>query len=159
MPNPIAQLINGNRFDFSSIEIVINGITYAAVQEITYSHSLEPGQLRGTRADKLGRTRGQYDSEGSITMYKGDYQQMISALALVPPLLGGYMEKSFLVNVTYSEIQSGELVVDVLQGCRIVSDEDSHTQGSDALQVTANLDIMKLLRNGIPPVAPTALIP
>lgn len=154
----IAQLINGIRYDYSSIEISINGITYSAVQEISYQHSLEPGILRGTRAGKLGRTRGQYDATGSLVMYKSDYQQLITLLQATNPLTG-YMEKSFLVTVIYEEIGSGELITDILQGCRITSSENSHSQGSDALQVTSQMDIMNLLENGIPAIAPTALFP
>lgn len=157
MPS-IAQLINGVRYDFSSIELTINGLTYSAVQEISYTHELQPGILRGTRPGKLGRTRGQYDANGSLVMYKSDYQQFITLLQATNPLTG-YMEKNFLVTVIYEEIGSGELITDVLQGCRIVSEENSHSEGSDALQVTAQLDIMQVIPNGMTPIAPTALLP
>ena len=81
IPDPFQQLINGKTFDFSSIEITIGALSYTNVTEITYSDSLEPGILRGTSAKKKGRTRGEYNAEGSITVYKADLASILAELA------------------------------------------------------------------------------
>jgi hypothetical protein len=147
VPAPFKQLINGNTFDFSSIEITIGALSYTNVTEITYSDSLEPGILRGTSAKKKGRTRGEYDAEGSITIYKADLATILAELAALG--VGGYMEASFDVTVTMSEGLVSIPVTDSLVGSRITNIEDSHSQGSDALMSTLTLDLMELSRNGL----------
>lgn len=146
IPAPIAQLINGKVFDFSSIELVAGPQTFSNLQEVSYSDSLEPGTLRGTSAKKKGRTRGEYDVEASISIYKGDLATLLGTLAALG--LGGYGEAEFDINVTYSE-GLDNVITDTLIGCRITDIEDSHSQGSDALQVTITLDVMELTRNGL----------
>lgn len=152
MPNPIAQLINGMRYDFSSIELNILGIPFTLVTEINYSDSLEPGTLRGTSPKKLGRTRGEYDAEGSITIYKADYNQL-TTLLLPLALGGGFMEAPFLITVMYQEVRSEGLITDTLRGCRIVSNDSSNSQGGDPSMMSIDLNIMEILWNGKRPVA------
>lgn len=146
VPSPIAQLINGKVYDFSSIELVAGPQTFTNLQEVTYSDSLEPGILRGTSAKKKGRTRGEYDAEGTISFYKGDLSSLLSTLAALGK--GGYGEAEFDINITYSE-GLDNVITDTLVGCRITDIEDSHSQGSDALTVSLTLDIMEISRNGL----------
>ena len=146
IPSPIAQLINGKIYDFSSIELVAGPQTFSNLQEVSYSDSLEPGILRGTSAKKKGRTRGEYDAEGSITIYKGDLSQLLATLAALGK--GGYMEAEFDINATFSE-GLDNVMTDSLVGCRITDIEDSHSQGSDALTVALTLDVMEISRNGL----------
>lgn len=152
MPNPITRLINGNRYDFSSVEVNLNGVPYVAIQDISYNHSKEVGYLRGTTPHKLGRTRGEYNAEGNFTIYKADYQQFLQLL-LPLALGGGYMEAPFIITVMYQELRSEGLITDTLEGCLITNDEDSHSQGSDALMVSVDIDIMTISRGGIRAVA------
>lgn len=146
IPSPISQLINGKVYDFSSIEAVAGPQTFTNLQEVSYSDSLEPGILRGTSAKKKGRTRGEYDAEGTISIYKGDLATLLQTLSALG--LGGYMEAEFDINVTYSE-GLDNVVTDTLIGCRITDIEDSHSQGSDALTVSLTLDVMEISRNGL----------
>jgi hypothetical protein len=148
----LGPLINGHRFDYSSVEINLGGTIYTAVQEITYSHSLEPGYLRGTKPQKIGRTRGEYNAEASIKLYKADYHNLTQMLSLLNPIVG-YMEASFTITVIYQEIaSSGQLITDVLSGCRMTKAENSHSQSSDALQVSVDLDVMQIVENLLIPV-------
>ena len=147
----LGQLINGHKFDYSSIEIHVGGTPFVAVQEISYSHTLEPGYLRGTAPGKLGRTRGEYNAEGSLTLYMPDYKQLCKQLAAMNPQ-AGYMEAVFTITVSYQEIAtSSQLITDVLEGCRFTSAEHSHSQGNDALQVSVDIDIMRIIENGLQP--------
>lgn len=153
----VGPLINGHKFDYSSIELNVEGQMFTAVQEISYSHTLEPGVLRGTKPQKIGRTRGEYNAEGSLTMYLADYKSLITLLALKNPTVG-YMEQSFTITVMYQELAvSAQLITDVLIGCRFTSVEHSHSQGNEALQTSVNLDIMSIIENGLPPVFDNSL--
>lgn len=148
----IGSLINGKLFDFSSVEIKVGGIVNVNVSEINYSHGLDPGYFRGTSAMWSGRTRGVYDTDGSFTMYKQDYNVLTRALAALG--LGGYMEAEFLITVMYREVGATLPITDQLQRCRIKHDEDSHSSGNDPIVVKADLSIFQILRDGVPAVSP-----
>lgn len=139
-------LINGVRFDFSSVEIHIGAEVFNGIKEITYKHTLDPGMMRGTRAAVMGRTRGKYDPEASITFYKSEYQDFIAAIG------NNYMLREFNVTVIYQELPALELVTDNLLQCRLKSSENSHSEGEDALVVKCDLSIMRILESGLDPV-------
>ncbi len=139
-------LVNGQKVSFASIEIKIGTLLLTGFTDLSYSQTLEPGIFRGTRPEKLARTIGEHNIEGSFTLVKDEYQELIAALG------NGYMQTPFDITNTYSEINSTTLMTDVLTGCRITSEEDSHSQGTDALVVACDLDIMKMTRNGLLPI-------
>ena len=143
-------LINGLRFDYSSVEINANGSVLRGVKEISYSHKLEPGLVRGTSAQIQGRTRGQYEPEGSMTLYKQEALELIQALG------GGYMEKSFDLVVHFSDFGQ-PLITDRVLGCRIKSEEDSHQEGSDALVTKFDLSVIAVIKGGIDPISNLSL--
>ena len=137
--------INGLRYDYSSAEINVAGRVITGVKEVRYSHKLEPGKVRGTSAQINGRTRGQYEAEASITLYKQEAQELIAALG------AGYMEVAFEVVVHYAD--AGQPVTtDRIVGCRIKSQENSHQEGSDALSVKFDLDVIAVIENGVEPI-------
>ena len=137
--------INGQIYSFASTEIKIGAAIYTGLTDISYNQTLEPGIFRGTRPEKLARTIGEHNVEGSFTMVKVEYQELIAALG------DGYMQTPFDITVTYAETNS-PIVTDVLTACRITSEEDSHSQGTDALVVACDLDIIKMTRNGLLPI-------
>jgi hypothetical protein len=140
-------LINGHRYDFSSIEFKYKPPTGVVVRtlglkDIDYSDSLEPGKVRGNHAQKVGRTRGEYDSEASFTMYKSEFDEMV---ALLGP---GYMEKYFDLSVTYAEAGS-PTTTDSIVACRIKKVSNAHSEGGEPLAVKVDLDPSHILRNGL----------
>lgn len=148
-------LINGHRFDWSAVQITIDGIPYTGVKSCSYKQTLTPGVVRGTRAQKTGRTRGQHESDGSFEFYKEDYQNII--LALSANGTRGYMEVAFTAIVQY-QTSALAVVTDTLAGCRLTSEEDSPGESSDALVVKCDVDIMYVLRNGLTALAPDQLL-
>lgn len=155
MPPVPYPFINGHRYDWSSVAITIDGIPYTGIRSITYRQTLTPGIVRGTRAQPTGRTRGQYEPEGSVEIYKEDYQQIIQALSLGGTR--GYMEVTFPIVVQYSSGLLGVLS-DTLAGCRLASDEDSPAEGSDPMVVSCDLSVMYVLRNGLSALSPDQLL-
>lgn len=147
VPPALGTRINGKVYDFSSVEIVIDGIAYQNVTEINYSHGVEPGVLRGTSAMMRGRSRGSYDTDGSLSMYKEDYANMIGVLA--GKGLGGYMMAEFLVMVAFRDIGAVVPCIDTLHGCRIKRDEDSLSSGGDVIVVKVDLSVFEVVRNGL----------
>lgn len=134
-------LVNGVRYEWSSAEIKLNGLTFLGIKEVAYNHKLEPSKVYGVHPQPIGRTRGVYSAEGSVTMYLSEANQLIESLG------DGYMEQNFDMVVTYAEIDQ-DSITDEIIGCRIKSDDSSLSQGADALVKKFDLDVMFLIRNG-----------
>lgn len=147
-------LINGKRFDHSSVEIAFDGIPIVNVQDINWSESLEPGIERGTSALKLGRTRGMYDADGSVTMSKGAARDFKRRLLLKKPT-SGYGEIEFGVSLTYfEELPDEEPILVELLDVRITKADDATATGGENLQTTFALNIMQIKEDGMTMVAP-----
>lgn len=141
-------VINGHRYSWSSIEIDLGdlGGIQTGVSAISYQQSLEPSKLRGAGSPQpSGRTRGEYDAEGSVSLYKEDADNLIALLG------NGFMEKVFDITVSYADT-GNPVRTDKLFGCRIQTDEQDFSPGGDALEVTFSLNVMKLQRNGFDPL-------
>jgi hypothetical protein len=142
-------MINGIRYDFSSVIIAINGIKFGGVKSLNYSGTLTPGKLRGNRAQVIGRTRGSYDATGSLEVWKAEWRNMLEALG------PGFMEQAFGITAAYSELTTPQLAqLDEIVGCRIVKHEDQMSEGEEPLTVKLDLDIMYVVPNGLVPVSP-----
>lgn len=138
-------LINGNRYSWASVRIRVGSTEYMDVTEISYSHTMERGTVRGVGAQKLGMTRGEYDAEASITFLKEGFDQLVEALG------EGYMEIPFDVAVTYAD-EGQDTNTDQLVGCRISSIEKNPSQGTDGLTVSCELDVQYIIENGVKPL-------
>ena len=133
--------VNGVRYDFSSIDINVEGAIFKGYTAVSYSHKLEPGKLRGTSPQVLGRTTGEYDCEGSVTLALEEWTELRAALG------NGFMAKVFGIVVTYGN-DAQPVTSDELVGCRIKNVEKDHSQGTDALAVKLDLDIMYIVEDG-----------
>jgi hypothetical protein len=146
-------LVRGERHDFAAIEVEIDTPAgpkrFKGFKAVNYSVKLEPGQVRGTGARKIGRTRGEATEEGSLELYLAEWDELRAALG------PGYMRKAFDVSVTYGP-DGLPATTDTLVGCRIKSVDKSHSQGADGLVAKLDLDIMKILENGLDPVGDEA---
>ena len=137
----LKRKINGHVYGHSSIECTVNGVIFPAIQEITYSHQLEPGHIFA-KGKKAARTRGRYAPEdATVKLYKADYDHLRASLS------PDYMEKSFVIVVSYGE-QGEPLITDTLKGCRIKMAETTSSQdNTDAVMTTVTLDVMEILEN------------
>ena len=138
--------INGNRYGWSSIEIDIAGDVTFGLKDITYSNGLEPGEVRGNKSVKIGRTRGELKPEASLTMYKLEF------LNLVRQLGPGFMEVVFNVGVSYADTNQPTTTATIV-GARIKKHEDNPKQGNEPASVKVDLDIFIVLEDGISPVS------
>lgn len=141
------RVINGNVYDFSSITITVDNIPYQGITEIAYSDSLEPGELRGTGPYMRGRTRGEYKAEASFSIGKKDFEPLKSALRISPS--GGYGERAFLITVVYRETFDADVITDLIEGCRVTKQENSHGGNSDALITKIDLNVFRVRWNGL----------
>lgn len=145
-------LINGHRFDWSSVRIAFNGALFTAVKSVNYSNKLDPGYIRGTNSQYIGRTRGEYSPGGSIEFYKEEYYDFIKTITANGAR--GYMEVAFGMTVQY-ETFGRAVLTDTIAGARITSDEDDHGESPDGLSIKCDLSPMYILRNGFSPIDPS----
>ncbi len=148
-------LINGLKYDYSSVELNIDGQVFGGVKSINYKWSLDPGVQRGTRAQKIGRSRGTYDADGSIEIYKVEYHAIISRLSRLGTR--GYAETAFNIVVSYEENVT-DVITDQLVGIRLKTGENGHQEGNDPLVVKCDLDIMYILENGLSAIDPRKML-
>ena len=143
-------LINGLRYDFSSVEVSIDGIIQTGFKELSYKDSLEPGEVYGEFAQSLGATRGQYKAEASATMYQVEAQEFIDSLSDFDGT--GYMETYFTVTANYAETGQPTITIKLL-ACRVKSVDDSQKSGSDANETKFDFRVGMIVRNGKYPVS------
>jgi hypothetical protein len=94
-------LVNGVRFDASSIELKINLQRYIGITQVQYEQSLEPGEVRGLNPQVLGYTRGLYRVSGTISMLREEFQDLTTNFQTV---VVGLLEANVVCSVTYSEL-------------------------------------------------------
>lgn len=129
-------VINGFIPDWGSIEINLNGRRYEA-KEVNYQVTVERTAVHGANGKKLGLTRGTVDYEADITLYIQEAVEFLRSLG------DAFAEKTFSVSVSYT-LPNGQVVTDRLEGCRIKSVENGHSQGTDPLQRKFTLDVMNI---------------
>lgn len=152
MPTPPIPypLINGVRFDWSSVEIKAAGRLFDGVKGLDYSQTLEPGKARGNRAQVVGSTRGVLDADGKITLYRLEFDALIAHLVATGGGRG-FMEVMFDINASYADINQ-PTTNDVLKGVRIKKHSHTGTEGGDPLAVECELFVMSVWPNGVPPI-------
>lgn len=125
-------MVNGHRYDFSSVEARIKGKLYKGFKSVNYSQNLEPGEARGNHAQRLGTTRGELKAEADAEMYREEFDELIRDLG------DGFMEARFPIVVSYAD-DGQKVSTDTLHTVRITGVENSNGQGTDALAVKLTL--------------------
>lgn len=124
---PKITLINGRAYDHGQIEIKINGLHYALVKSLTYSSKLERGKAMGTSPLVRAFTRGKYEGDGSLEMYKSIDG---GSLALLRDLGDGYLEKDLTITISYG-VDGDPVTLDTLVGVRLGGHEGGSSEGTD----------------------------
>lgn len=139
--------INGHRFAFASIELFMNGLPLPAlgIKSINYAQSLEPGDVYGSRPQKIGRTRGKQDASCDFEMYRLEWENLKTTLGAAGI---GYGEQPFDITVVWSELPFSPVITDAIIGVRITKAEFSNTEGTDASTVKLTGNVMRLIENG-----------
>ncbi len=150
-------LINGQAYDFAQVEITLPGVGIVPLQEISYSDSLDYGELRGSgSAGILALTGGTYSGDCSFTCEKQVFNQFLKGLSVAAPA-GQINLFEFPISVTYAHPQK-PLITDVIQGCKYGGGESSGSGGApDALVVPVTLKIKRVLWGGTNVLGPLAV--
>lgn len=134
--------INGYEYSFASVKLDANGQKVTGLKGVDYANSVERGQVRGVGIQVLAHTRGQASAEATLTF------STLSAYEAFKQSLGdGYMETVFDIVVSYAE-EGQPLITDKIVGCRLKKPSRSAQQGTEALEVSCELDINYVNENG-----------
>jgi hypothetical protein len=140
------MIVRADAYSFASLEVRIEaeGLSFTTLEftEVEYDDEQEPGELRGTSSEILGRTRGEYKPTGKLKLSKKEHARLLTALG------NGFYRKSVDVIVTYDEPQLG-LIVDSILGCRPKKNSGSNSKGNDPSEAEMELSPLKILWNGI----------
>jgi hypothetical protein len=143
-------LINGYEPSFASIELKIAGsgviLPAPGIKAINYNDKTARAKIFGNSVLPQGRTRGQVTPSGSVEFYR---RQWDSALQILTGSgAWGISERSWVVTVTYAEVGFSP-IMDVLEGVSFINPDSSNSEGTDAAVVKLELDLMKILWNGV----------
>jgi len=149
-------LINGVRFDSSSVELKVNAQRYIGVSSISYEQSLEPGRVDGLNPQALGYTRGKYSVQGTIALYREEFNDLSTNFLTVAQ---GLLEANVTCTVTYSELPPAAIpsgaesgtTTDTIVGMRFTGTRHN-VQGNTADPLVVEMPFIAryLLVNGVP---------
>ena len=148
---PLYPDINGLRFDFSSVSFSFSALPLnpvVGVQAIDYKYKLQPGEVRGTAPQVIGRTRGKYESDCTVTLFKAEEDLLIGAVEGIAAVSGalGFMEQPFDITVVYADYLQAP-ITDQIVGARIMTVTQGHKSGADALVSKVEMNTMYVLPN------------
>lgn len=133
-------LINGKLYSKSSAEVKLNGSRYTGFKAVDYKDKLTPGWAKGNQAERVGRTLGEQEADGSMEMYRDRFDTLINELG------DGFGAVEFDIVVSYTE--GGVTVTDTVEGCRIMEAGGGFTDSADPLTIKIPLSIHRVSWNG-----------
>lgn len=137
-------MINGNRFDWESIEVTLPSGVAIGLTEISYSDErpIEPRYGKGGVPQGFGRKN--YKATGNMTLDREDADQLRMALG------GSYYKGTFPVVVSYAN-DDQVTRTDVLPDCKITKSDTGSKQNDDnAGQIKLDFVIISPIKwNGV----------
>ncbi len=146
-----AVTVNGRYLSFASAEAKLDGQVHSGIKALNYKQSLKSKKVKGRGPYPKGRTKGDYEAEGSIEMLKEWARAFRLALAAKNK---SYGLVEFDVLVYFSESPTDPTHEVKLVGCRIEDEDEGHAQGSDELVEKIALSVMWIEKDGLRMLSP-----
>lgn len=136
-----APLVNGTRHSWSSIELVLFGITITGITAISYKKKSNKTNEYGAGSEPVHRGKGNNEYEASITLMKYEVDRIHAALP-AGSSLGDIAP--FNIAVVYKPEGNDTLKTDIIQNCEFLE------QGIDTKQGDTKVEVqLPLLPGGI----------
>lgn len=118
-------MINGKRYDWEDITVVLPTGIAVYITDISYSDSQAATARYGKGGIPKGYGRGNYEASGSMTIDLEEWEKL--KLALLPSI---YDHIPFNITVSYAETMV-PVVTDILPQVKITKVDTSNSQGSE----------------------------
>lgn len=129
-------LINGNAYDWASIEITLLGKKIFGVTSIDYSDSREIEDVYGAGSYPVARGSGQYKAEAKITLHAEEVNLLQKALPGNKRLQNIGM---FDIIVSYMATNAIKRTVDVIRNCQFKNNKRSVKANDKSIEVEFDL--------------------
>jgi hypothetical protein len=125
---------------------ILETIDFAGIK---YDSKVTVGAKKGASGGrKMARTVGEIEHSGSITLYKDGWRKLQRALAAVAPSRGNQKLLSlvaFSVLVQFTPPGETDIYSAELKGCRVIGHSHDTSEGSDAVKIEVELDIIEIV--------------
>lgn len=140
--------INGNRYSYTSISVVLDGVPQpkGVFTSISYKATQSPGIVQGNQVTQVGRTSGYGTGTGSFEMLVSELDDFYAELT--DNGFAPVMSVDFDIIVSYS-VNDIDVRTDTLRGCRIDDIDSPNQQGTDPTKKTNTFTIARVNLNGI----------
>lgn len=126
------QLINGKAYDWSSIDIGVEGCENIEPVEISYSDSLDDEAIYGKGGKTRGYGTGNYSATCDITLQREDYNEFCKVVKAKGKAFYKYVVPK--ITVSYAD-EGAETSVDVITNVKFNSREFKGSQGDKGVTV------------------------
>ncbi len=139
-------MINGQMYDWASIEIAVAGMPIVSFTSIDYEDSQDVKKVYGKGRKAVGYAKGNLDATGKCSLHREAFELLEAAVPVMAAALG----KSGAVSlydlppvpllVTYAN-KDKPTVKDVLKGVLFKSRKSSMSQNDEAAEIEMDLEI------------------
>lgn len=129
-------LVNGINYDWSSVKLVLFGVPVVGITKITYKTKQKKENNYGMGTQPISRGYGNVEYEGSITLYKEEWQGIIAASVGRAPLDIPFFD----IQVTFGGTRV-QPTLDILRACEFLEDPLSIGQGDTKILIDIPLII------------------
>lgn len=133
---PATPIINGVNYSWSNVKLNLFGVPVVGITEILYHKKQKKENNYGVGQDPVSRGYGNNEYEGSITLYKDEWNRIIQAAANKDPL--GIAP--FTIQVLFGG-SSVTFAQDNLYACEFTNDPFDAKSGDTKLMVKLDLII------------------
>lgn len=151
--------LNGEAQSWANIAVIVQGyggteLTAADLKDLSWSETVEVGEQRSTGGKLKARTVGQNKCEAKATFYADGYDALLENLAAIA-VARGFVDPTgaakvslvgFDVLIQHTPMDQSYLVEKKLEGCRLLSDSGSHSEGTDAETIEVGLNPVRVSR-------------
>ena len=151
--------LNGEAQSWTNIRVAITPydgteLDAADLSDISWSGTIEVGEQRMTGGRLKARTAGMPKCEAKATFYADGYDRLIDALAKVA-IAKGFVNAAgaarialvkFDVLIMHTPIDQSTIKSVLLEGCRLLTDSASMSEGTDADKLEVSLNPVEVTR-------------
>lgn len=118
------------------------------IADLSHASGVEVGE-RKSGGRVIETTAGEGKNEATLTVYAAGHVKLLRGLKAAAPLRGGTRLLTYVhfdVEVQYTPHGSPEIFLKRWKGCRIIGDNESGSEGTDAQKVEVPLHVKEIVR-------------